>query len=145
MCVMHNRLLSTTKKIKIKSDTLEIIPPPPSGAQIHKTLFNFLQMLKQVSQYKLQMKALREQESDMRSQVHSQGIMGTCINFLSSSYFPGYPQSSAEMHHVLCVSPQLDMYSKKFDEIQGTVSKSNSVYSGFKQDMDKVRLFPQNI
>lgn len=36
------------------------------------------------------------------------------------------------------ISPQLDMYSKKFDEIQGTVSKSNSVYSGFKQDMDKV-------
>lgn len=34
------------------------------------------------------------------------------------------------------------MYSKKFDEIQGTVSKSNSVYSSFKQDMDKVRLFP---
>lgn len=33
------------------------------------------------------------------------------------------------------------MYSKKFDEIQGTVSKSNSVYSGFKQDMDKVRVF----
>ncbi|XP_037097187.1 taxilin beta b isoform X1 [Syngnathus acus] len=33
---------------------------------------------------------------------------------------------------------QLDMYSKKFDEIQGTVSKSNSVYSSFKQDMDKM-------
>lgn len=32
------------------------------------------------------------------------------------------------------------MYSKKFDEFQGTVSKSNSVYSGFKQDMDKVGL-----
>lgn len=74
---MHNRLLSTTKNKQIKSDTLEIIPPPASGAQIHKTLFNFLQMLKQVSQYKLQMKALREQESDMRSQVHSPGIMGT--------------------------------------------------------------------
>ncbi|XP_053700731.1 taxilin beta b [Synchiropus splendidus] len=33
---------------------------------------------------------------------------------------------------------QLDMYSKKFDEFQGSVSKSNSVYSGFKQDMDKM-------
>ncbi|XP_058470922.1 taxilin beta b [Solea solea] len=33
---------------------------------------------------------------------------------------------------------QLDMYSKKFDEFQGTVSKSNTVYSGFKQDMDKM-------
>ncbi|XP_055010505.1 LOW QUALITY PROTEIN: taxilin beta b [Boleophthalmus pectinirostris] len=33
---------------------------------------------------------------------------------------------------------QLDMYSRKFDEFQGTVSKSNSVYSGFKQDMDKM-------
>lgn len=31
------------------------------------------------------------------------------------------------------------MYSKKFDEFQGTVSKSNTVYSSFKQDMDKVR------
>ncbi|XP_012727763.2 taxilin beta b [Fundulus heteroclitus] len=33
---------------------------------------------------------------------------------------------------------QLDMYSKKFDEFQGTVSKSSSVYSSFKQDMDKM-------
>ncbi|XP_037551476.1 taxilin beta b [Nematolebias whitei] len=33
---------------------------------------------------------------------------------------------------------QLDMYSQKFDEIQGTVSKSSSVYSSFKQDMDKM-------
>ncbi|KAM7403499.1 hypothetical protein PAMA_004115 [Pampus argenteus] len=33
---------------------------------------------------------------------------------------------------------QLEMYSKKFDEFQGTVSKSSSVYSGFKQDMDKM-------
>ncbi|XP_068194683.1 taxilin beta b [Antennarius striatus] len=33
---------------------------------------------------------------------------------------------------------QLEMYSKKFDEFQGTVSKSNSVYSSFKQDMDKM-------
>uniref|UniRef100_A0A8C9Z4H0 Taxilin beta b n=1 Tax=Sander lucioperca TaxID=283035 RepID=A0A8C9Z4H0_SANLU len=33
---------------------------------------------------------------------------------------------------------QLDMYSKKFDEFQGTVSQSNSVYTGFKQDMDKM-------
>lgn len=43
------------------------------------------------------------------------------------------------------VSAQLDMYSQKFDEIQGTVSKSNSVYSGFKQDMDKVRTCSQDI
>ncbi|XP_077588082.1 taxilin beta b [Stigmatopora nigra] len=33
---------------------------------------------------------------------------------------------------------QLDMYSKKFDEFQGTISKSNSIYSSFKQDMDKM-------
>lgn len=41
--------------------------------------------------------------------------------------------------------PQLDMYSKKFDEFQGTVSKSNTVYSGFKQDMDKVRAITRDI
>uniref|UniRef100_A0A3P9PUD1 Taxilin beta b n=1 Tax=Poecilia reticulata TaxID=8081 RepID=A0A3P9PUD1_POERE len=40
--------------------------------------------------------------------------------------------------NVFVNSSQLDMYSKKFDEFQGTVSKSNSVYSGFKQDMDKM-------
>lgn len=50
-------------------------------------------------------------------------------------------QYSAEMHPVSHVPLQLDMYSKKFDEIQGTVSKSNTVYSGFKQDMDKVSFF----
>lgn len=33
---------------------------------------------------------------------------------------------------------QLSMYSEKFDEFQGTVSKSNGVYAGFKQDMDKM-------
>lgn len=43
------------------------------------------------------------------------------------------------------VYAQLDMYSQKFDEIQGTVSKSNSVYSSFKQDMDKVRMPSQDI
>lgn len=37
------------------------------------------------------------------------------------------------------------MYSKKFDEFQGTVSKSNTVYSGFKQDMDKVRAITRDI
>ncbi len=37
------------------------------------------------------------------------------------------------------------MYSKKFEEFQGTVSKSNTVYSGFKQDMDKVRAVSQII
>lgn len=33
---------------------------------------------------------------------------------------------------------QLSMYSEKFDEFQGTVSKSNGVYAGFKQDMDRM-------
>lgn len=94
-------------------------------------------MIKQASEYKLQVKALREQEMDMRDQVQSTGIMGNISSFFSSSLQERTTFSSA--------SPQLDMYSKKFDEIQGTVSKSNSVYSGFKQDMDKVRLFPQNI
>lgn len=57
-------------------------------------------LLKQTAECKLQMKALKEQEVDMRA--------------------------------------QLDMYSRKFDEFQGTVSKSSSIYSGFKQDMDKM-------
>lgn len=30
------------------------------------------------------------------------------------------------------------MYSEKFDEFQGTVSKSKDIYSTFKQDMEKV-------
>ncbi|XP_038864956.1 beta-taxilin-like [Salvelinus namaycush] len=33
---------------------------------------------------------------------------------------------------------QLSMYSEKFDQFQGTVSKSNGVYASFKQDMDKM-------
>ncbi|TRY83518.1 hypothetical protein DNTS_016239 [Danionella cerebrum] len=33
---------------------------------------------------------------------------------------------------------QLSVYSEKFDELQGTVSKSNGVYVSFKQDMDKM-------
>ncbi|CAN9502396.1 unnamed protein product [Ophioblennius macclurei] len=57
-------------------------------------------LLKQAAEYKLQVKVMKEQEIDMKT--------------------------------------QLDMYSKKFDEFQGTVSKSNTVYSSFKQDMDKM-------
>eukprot|EP00064_Thunnus_orientalis_P016835 superscaffoldBa00003425_g16907 len=56
-------------------------------------------LLKQAAESKLQVKFMKEQEVDMKT--------------------------------------QLEMYSKKFDEFQGTVSKSNSVYSSFKQDMDK--------
>ncbi|XP_073683525.1 beta-taxilin-like [Garra rufa] len=33
---------------------------------------------------------------------------------------------------------QLVVYSEKFDEFQGTVSKSHNVYASFKQDMDKM-------
>ncbi|KAI3367154.1 hypothetical protein L3Q82_008211 [Scortum barcoo] len=57
-------------------------------------------LLKQTVEYKSQVKVMKEQEINMKT--------------------------------------QLDMYSKKFDEFQGTVSKSNSVYSSFKQDMDKM-------
>ncbi|KAJ8291168.1 hypothetical protein GJAV_G00022190 [Gymnothorax javanicus] len=33
---------------------------------------------------------------------------------------------------------QLNLYSEKFDEFQGTVSKSNGVYASFREDMDKM-------
>ncbi len=37
-----------------------------------------------------------------------------------------------------CFFCQLSVYSEKFDEFQGTVSRSHNVYASFKQDMDKV-------
>lgn len=98
---------------------------------------NIPQLLKQAAEYKLQVKVMKEQEIDMKTQVHKQGIMGKIGLFL---YLP-----RNEWNVFLNISPQLDMYSKKFDEFQGTVSKSNSVYSSFKQDMDKVRMVLQNI
>uniref|UniRef100_A0A668ATE4 Taxilin beta b n=1 Tax=Myripristis murdjan TaxID=586833 RepID=A0A668ATE4_9TELE len=57
-------------------------------------------LLKQAAESKLQVKVMREQETDMKA--------------------------------------QLALYSEKFDEFQGTVSKSNGVYASFKQDMDKM-------
>ncbi|KAM6960703.1 taxilin beta b [Aplochiton taeniatus] len=57
-------------------------------------------LLKKAAEWKVQVKALREQENGMRT--------------------------------------QLSMYSEKFDEFQGTVSKSNGVYASFKQDMEKM-------
>lgn len=81
----------------------------------------------------MQVKVMKEQEIDMKTQVRViVGSVGSAFNL------------SGCMYNIF-VSPQLDMYSKKFDEFQGTVSKSNSVYSSFKQDMDKVRIFSQNI
>ncbi|KAM3871179.1 taxilin beta b [Diretmus argenteus] len=40
--------------------------------------------------------------------------------------------------HELDMKAQLAVYSEKFDEFQGTVSKSNGVYASFKQDMDRM-------
>lgn len=81
----------------------------------------------------MQVKVMKEQEIDMKTQVRVvAGSVGSAFSL------------SGCMYNIF-VSPQLDMYSKKFDEFQGTVSKSNSVYSSFKQDMDKVRIFSQNI
>lgn len=57
-------------------------------------------LLKKAAEWKMQVKALRETENGMRT--------------------------------------QLSMYSEKFDEFQGTVSKSNGVYASFKQDMEKM-------
>ncbi|XP_051579082.1 beta-taxilin-like [Myxocyprinus asiaticus] len=57
-------------------------------------------LLKQTAEAKIHVKLLKEQETDMKT--------------------------------------QLAVYSEKFDEFQGTVSKSNGVYASFKQDMDKM-------
>ncbi|XP_051502447.1 beta-taxilin-like [Myxocyprinus asiaticus] len=57
-------------------------------------------LLKQTAEAKIQVKLLKEQETDMKD--------------------------------------KLAVYSEKFDEFQGTVSKSNGVYASFKQDMDKM-------
>ncbi|KTG03777.1 hypothetical protein cypCar_00007820 [Cyprinus carpio] len=57
-------------------------------------------LLKQTAEAKIQVKILKEQETDMKA--------------------------------------QLAVYSEKFDEFQGTVSKSHNVYASFKQDMDKM-------
>ncbi|KAG5857254.1 taxilin beta b [Anguilla rostrata] len=57
-------------------------------------------LLKQLAEWKLQAKLLKEQEGEMKA--------------------------------------QLNLYSEKFDEFQGTVSKSNGVYATFKQDLDKM-------
>lgn len=97
-------------------------------------LFDTPQLLKQVAEYKSQLNGLKEQETDMRDQVGWQVITDN-IGFLSFTF-----RTCFLYNVVFIISPQLDMYSKKFDEFQGTVSKSNSVYSSFKQDMDKVRM-----
>lgn len=58
--------------MKHVDDTHTIIP----SRLCSQNILNFLQMIKQVSEYKLQVKALREQEMDMRDQVRPTGIMG---------------------------------------------------------------------
>lgn len=45
-----------------------------------------------------------------------------------------------------CVSPQLALYTEKFEEFQNTLSKSSEVFTTFKQEMEKVGdLFPLNV
>lgn len=37
-----------------------------------------------------------------------------------------------------CLSPQLALYTEKFEEFQNTLSKSSEVFTTFKQEMEKV-------
>lgn len=37
-----------------------------------------------------------------------------------------------------CASSQLSLYTEKFEEFQTTLSKSNEVFTTFKQEMEKV-------
>lgn len=82
-------------RYQMKSDTLEII----------LTFSTFLQMLKQVSEYKLQMKAFKEQENDMRSQVHTH--RESCTLFSSRKFCTvscrnaPCPSCSSAARHVL--------------------------------------------
>ncbi len=47
-----------------------------------------------------------------------------------------WSKSEAEMF--LCCLLQLSLYTEKFEEFQNTLSKSNEVFTTFKQEMDKV-------
>lgn len=87
-----------------------------------------LQLLKQTAEAKIQVKILKEQETDMKAQVNLHQIIH--ITIVLSNHI------SSEINKFLFC--QLAVYSEKFDEFQGTVSKSHNVYASFKQDMDKV-------
>lgn len=45
-------------------------------------------------------------------------------------------QDSANYSHFLCW--QITLYSERFDEFQGSLTKSNEVFSTFKKEMEKV-------
>lgn len=87
-----------------------------------------LQLLKQTAEAKIQVKLLKGQETDMKAQVNLHQIIH--ITIVLSNHI-----CSEINKFIFC---QLAVYSEKFDEFQGTVSKSHNVYASFKQDMDKV-------
>lgn len=91
----------------------------------------FLQLLKHTAEAKIQVKLLKEQETDMKAQVNLHQIIH--ITIVLSDHI------CAEIN--TCFFCQLSVYSEKFDEFQGTVSKSHNVYASFKQDMDKVCVY----
>jgi len=47
--------------------------------------------------------------------------------------------SHPEHRVVVVVDVQLSLYTEKFEEFQTTLSKSNEVFTTFKQEMEKVR------
>ncbi len=95
----------------------------------------FLQLLKQTAEAKIQAKLLKEQENDMKAQVNLLQIIH--ITIVLSNHI-----CSEINKFIFC---QLAVYSEKFDEFQGTVSKSHNVYASFKQDMDKVCIWNNKI
>lgn len=65
--------------------------------------FDIPQLLKQATEYKLQVKVMREQEIDMKTQVQSQGIVGNIDSFfcLSGGSRNVSPHRFSSARHVL--------------------------------------------
>ncbi|CAB1335564.1 unnamed protein product [Coregonus sp. 'balchen'] len=125
------------------------------GAEKHKREKDHL--INKAAQSQVKVQILKEQEEGMQAQVNEDCLsISVCLPSLSLLLcLPLYlslsfscsrclsPLPSLSLFYIVLrkssnFSLQISMYSEKFDEIQGTVSKSNGVYASFRQDMEKM-------
>lgn len=93
--------------------------------------FPFLiQLLKEAVESQRMCELMKQQEIHLKQQVSQ--------HFYTRS--ESFVLCGRQVHSAFVLWFQLSLYTEKFEEFQTTLSKSNEVFTTFKQEMEKVRV-----
>lgn len=82
---------------------------------------------------------MKQQEVHLKQQVSHFSLLMFYNAAVIDSTMKMLSQNKHLLYDQTCVVVQLSLYTEKFEEFQTTLSKSNEVFTTFKQEMEKVK------